>query len=59
MDPAIAADLERRLEVLRSAVELAIETGLVDDVEQARQEAEALTWALRMAGAVVVGEVGS
>jgi hypothetical protein len=57
MDPAIAEDLRRRLGVLRSAIALAVETGMVDDVEQARQEAEALVWELRMAGAVVAGEV--
>jgi hypothetical protein len=57
MDPAIAEDLERRLELVRVALGFAVRTGELDDVEQARQQAEALVWELKMAAATVVGEV--
>jgi hypothetical protein len=51
MDPAVAEALRRRAEVLVALVELAVGSGLEDDVAEARGAALALVRAL--AGALV------
>jgi hypothetical protein len=57
LDAVIARDLWRRLALVQDTLALAVRSGAPDDLEHARREAEVLAWELRLAVAVVIGEV--